>query len=56
MTMDQHTRNQLSLMAWVMAALCGWAMFLSAHAISVCSTVSAANPENYSTTATAAQK
>jgi len=33
-TMDQHIRNQLSVMAWVMAALCGWVMFLSAHAIS----------------------
>jgi hypothetical protein len=32
--MDQHIRNQLSVMAWVMAALCGWVMFLSAHAIS----------------------
>lgn len=56
MTMDQHTRNQMSLMAWGMAALCGWAMFLSAHAISVCSPVSAANPEQYSTRSTAAQK
>ena len=48
MTMDQHIRNQLSLMAWVMAALCGWAMFLSAHAIST-APVSAAENEVYST-------
>lgn len=54
-TMDQHVRNQMSLLAWIMAALCGWAMFLSAHAITAHS-VSAADPENYSTTATAAQK
>jgi succinate dehydrogenase/fumarate reductase cytochrome b subunit len=53
--MDQHIRNQMSLMAWIMAALCGWAMFLSAHAITAQS-VSAASPESYSTTPTAAQK
>jgi len=28
---DQHIRNQMSLMAWVMTFLCGWVMFLSAH-------------------------
>lgn len=32
-TMDQHIRNQMSLMAWGMAFLCGWVMFLSAYAI-----------------------
>jgi hypothetical protein len=31
-TMDPQIRNQMSLMAWVMAFLCGWALFLSAHA------------------------
>jgi hypothetical protein len=31
--MDQHIRNQMSLMAWGMAFLCGWAMFLSVHAL-----------------------
>jgi hypothetical protein len=30
---DQHARNQMSLMAWVMAFLCGWVMFLSVHVI-----------------------
>lgn len=54
MTMDQNIRNQMSLMAWIMAGLCGWAMFLSAHAIS-CSHVSAAETVIYSTTSTAAQ-
>jgi hypothetical protein len=52
--MDQHIRNQMSLLAWIMAALCGWAMFLSAHAITA-HTADAAAPENYSTTTTAAQ-
>lgn len=33
-TMDQNVRNQLSMLAWIMAALCGWVMFLSAHALS----------------------
>jgi hypothetical protein len=56
MTMNQHIRNQMSLMAWIMAALCGWAMFLSAHAITVCGPAAAAAPESYSTTAAAAQK
>lgn len=31
-TMDQHIRNQMSLMAWGMAFLCGWVLFLSVHA------------------------
>lgn len=30
---DQHVRNQMSLMAWVMTFLCGWVMFLSAHVL-----------------------
>jgi len=30
---DQYARNQMSLMAWVMAFLCGWVMFLSAHVL-----------------------
>lgn len=30
--MDQHIRNQMSLMAWIMAFLCGWVMFVSAYA------------------------
>lgn len=55
MTMDQNIRNQMSLMAWIMAALCGWAMFLSAHALS-CAHVSAAESSVYSTMSTAAQK
>lgn len=29
--MDQHVRNQMSLMAWIMTFLCGWVLFLSAH-------------------------
>ena len=33
LTMDQHIRNQMSLMAWIMAFLCGWVMFISARAI-----------------------
>lgn len=28
---EQEIRNQMSLMAWVMAFLCGWVMFISAH-------------------------
>lgn len=55
MTMDQHIRNQMSMMAWIMAALCGWAMFLSAHAITA-SHVSAAEAGIYSTMSTASQK
>lgn len=55
MTMDQHIRNQLSLMAWIMTALCGWAMFLSAHAISTAN-VSAAEPGAYSTMSSPAHK
>ena len=56
-TMDQHVRNQLSLMAWVMAGLCGWVLFLSAYAMSIaCNDCNAASPVVYSTTHTAAQK
>lgn len=29
--MDQHVRNQMSLMAWIMTFLCGWVLFLSAY-------------------------
>lgn len=54
-TMDQHIRNQMSLMAWIMAALCGWAMFLSAHAITS-SHASASETGIYSTMSTASQK
>ena len=36
LTMDQHIRNQMSLMAWIMAFLCGWVMFISAHAAGGC--------------------
>jgi hypothetical protein len=55
--MDQHVRNQLSLMAWVMAGLCGWVLFLSAYAMSIaCNDCNAASPVVYSTTHTAAQK
>lgn len=32
-TAEQTLRNQLSLIAWAMAFLCGWVMFLAAHAI-----------------------
>lgn len=34
--MDPHIRNQMSLMAWGMTVLCGWAMFLAAYAHCVC--------------------
>lgn len=33
---DQHIRNQMSLMAWVMTFLCGWVMFLSAYVCVSC--------------------
>lgn len=56
-TMNQHIRNQMSLMAWIMAGLCGWVMFLSAHSISVaCTDCDAASPAAYSDAHTAAQK
>lgn len=29
---DHYARNYMCLMAWVMTFLCGWVMFLSAHA------------------------
>jgi hypothetical protein len=32
-TMDQHIRNQMSIMAWGMAALCAWVLFLSATGV-----------------------
>jgi hypothetical protein len=35
-TLDQSVRNQMSLMAWVMAALCAWVLFLSTYACGVC--------------------
>jgi hypothetical protein len=53
--MDQHIRNQMSLMAWFIAALCGWAMFLSAHAITT-TNASAGENDAYTTLSTAAQK
>ena len=56
-TMNQHIRNQLSLVAWVMAGLCGWVMFLAAHSISVaaaCTDCDAAQPAAYSNAHTAA--
>jgi hypothetical protein len=31
--MDQHIRNQMSIMAWGMAALCAWVLFLSATGV-----------------------
>jgi hypothetical protein len=31
--MTQPIRNQLSLLAWVFAALCAWLLFLAAAAI-----------------------
>jgi outer membrane lipoprotein-sorting protein len=54
--MNQDIRNQMSLMAWIMAALCGWVMFLSAHAISSEAAAAADVSEHYSTTSTAAHK
>jgi hypothetical protein len=41
-TLDQSVRNQMSLMAWVMAALCAWVLFLSTYACVMC----AAAPNN----------
>ena len=32
-TMNQHIRNQMSIMAWGMAALCAWVLFLSSTGI-----------------------
>lgn len=56
-TMNQHIRNQLSLVAWVMAGLCGWVMFLAVHSISIaCTDCDAAQPAAYSNAHTAAQK
>jgi succinate dehydrogenase/fumarate reductase cytochrome b subunit len=56
--MNQHIRNQLSLMAWVMAGLCGWVMFLAVHSITIaCTDCDAAQPAAYSNAhPTAAQK
>lgn len=55
-TMDQQIRNQLSLMAWVMAGLCGWVMFLSAHSISVTCTASELIHPDYSSNQSSAHK
>lgn len=30
--MNQHVRNQLSLLAWLFAAACAWLLFMSAAA------------------------
>jgi hypothetical protein len=55
--MNQHIRNQMSLMAWIMAGLCGWVMFLSAHSISIAGTdCDAAQPAAYSDAHPAAHK
>jgi hypothetical protein len=54
-TMNQHIRNQLSLMAWVAAGLCGWVMFLAVHSLA-CNDCDAAQPAAYSNAHTAAQK
>jgi len=35
-TLDQSARNQMSIMAWIMAALCAWILFLSAYAGTMC--------------------
>lgn len=32
--MDQHIRNQMSIMAWGMAALCAWVLVLAAGHVS----------------------
>lgn len=32
--MDQHIRNQMSIMAWGMAALCAWVLILAAEHVS----------------------
>lgn len=29
-TMNQHVRNQMSIMAWGMAALCAWVLLIAA--------------------------
>jgi hypothetical protein len=44
LTMTQHIRNQLSLVAWAVAALCAWLLFLAAAA--------SASPANATTTHT----
>jgi len=28
-TMNQHVRNQMSIMAWGMTALCAWVLFIA---------------------------
>jgi hypothetical protein len=51
--MDQHIRNQMSIMAWGMAALCAWVLVLAAEHVSNLKT-SATTPYNASAPITSA--
>lgn len=42
--MDQHVRNQMSIMAWVMAALCAWVLLLSSTSAHVMKSTSGETP------------
>jgi heme/copper-type cytochrome/quinol oxidase subunit 2 len=52
---DQHVRNQMSLMAWVMTFLCGWVMFLSAYVCVACHRAEANDTATTKTTAVTAR-
>jgi hypothetical protein len=43
-TMDQNIRNQMSIMAWVMAALCAWVLFISSAGVHGIKSADASTP------------